>query len=98
MIITGMPPGGIAPQPEMGNPSAKTNDGDFGNRLANAIENINSAQHKADDKLAAMAAGQEVDLHGAMIALEEADITLRTMVTARDKVIEAYQQLMNMTI
>ena len=45
-----------------------------------------------------MASGKEVDLHGAMIALEEADITLRTMVTARDKVIEAYQQLMNMTI
>jgi flagellar hook-basal body complex protein FliE len=98
MIITGMPPAGIAPGAEMGNQSAKTDDGDFGNRLANAIENINSVQHKADDKLAAMAAGQEVDLHGAMIALEEADITLRTMVTARDKVIEAYQQLMNMTI
>ena len=98
MIITQMPPGGIAPQPEMGAASAKTNDSDFGNRLSNAIENINTAQHKADDKLAALAAGQEVDLHGAMIALEEADITLRTMVTARDKVIEAYQQLMNMTI
>jgi len=88
----------MPPQAETGGQAAKSAESDFGNRLSNAIENINNAQHHADDKLAAMASGKEVDLHGAMIALEEADITLRTMVTARDKVIEAYQQLMNMTI
>jgi flagellar hook-basal body complex protein FliE len=33
-----------------------------------------------------------------MIAMEEADITLRTMVTVRDKVVSAYQEIMNMAI
>jgi flagellar hook-basal body complex protein FliE len=33
-----------------------------------------------------------------MIGLAEADITLRTMVSVRDRVVEAYQTVMNMSI
>jgi flagellar hook-basal body complex protein FliE len=33
-----------------------------------------------------------------MIALQEADITLRMMVATRDKVVEAYQTVMNITV
>ena len=52
----------------------------------------------ADDKLSKLASGEDTDLHGTMIALEEADITLRTMVAVRDKVVGAYQEIMNMSI
>ncbi len=51
-----------------------------------------------DDKLAELASGENVDLHGTMIALEEAEITLRTMTAVRDKVVGAYQEIMNMSI
>jgi flagellar hook-basal body complex protein FliE len=33
-----------------------------------------------------------------MIALEEADIALRTMVSVRNKLVGAYEQVMNMAI
>ena len=42
-----------------------------------------------------LAAGKNVDLHGTMISLEKADISLRTMVSVRDKLISAYEQIMN---
>ena len=83
---------------EVGGPAAAGGAGDFGARMQAAIQRVDEAQRVADDKLSALAAGDDVDIHGTMIALQEADITLRTMVSVRDKVVEAYQQVMNMSI
>lgn len=71
---------------------------DFSSRLKEAIESVDAAQIRADDQLQAVAAGEDVDLHAAMISLQEADITLRAMVSVRDKAVDAYQQVMNMSI
>ena len=70
----------------------------FSDRLRDAVESVNAAQVNADDHLRAVAAGQDVDLHATMIALEEADISLRAMTSVRDKVVEAYERVMNMSI
>jgi flagellar hook-basal body complex protein FliE len=70
----------------------------FAGKLGVAIDRVSDQQVAGDDKLAQLASGKDVDLHGTMIALEEADITLRTMVTVRDKVVSAYQEIMNMAI
>jgi flagellar hook-basal body complex protein FliE len=70
----------------------------FADTLEQALDSVNESQQHADDKLAELAAGKTPDLHGTMIALQEADITLRTMVSVRDKVVDAYQQVMNMQI
>ena len=72
--------------------------GDFSAKLEEAVESVSRAQVRADDKLQMLASGEEVDIHNTMIAMQEADIALRTMVSVRDKVVEAYQQVMNMTI
>ena len=72
--------------------------GDFVSKLNAAIASVDGAQRAGDASLQALASGEEADLHGTMIALEQADIAMRTMVTARDKVINAYEQLMNMAI
>lgn len=73
-------------------------DAGFGDQIFDAVDGVDDAQHAADDALYLLASGEEVDLHGTMIALEEADIALRTMVSVRDKLISAYEQVMNMTI
>lgn len=77
--------------------AAQADDG-FSDQMFDAVGAVDDAQHAADDALSLLASGQEVDLHGTMIALEEADIALRTMVSVRDKLISAYEQVMNMTI
>lgn len=66
--------------------------------LTQAVEHINEVQQTSDDMLKGLASGQHVDLHGTMIALEKADISLRAMVSVRDKLLQAYEQVMNMTL
>jgi flagellar hook-basal body complex protein FliE len=45
-----------------------------------------------------LASGQGTDLHGTMIALEEANISLRTMGSVRDKLVDGWQTIWNMQI
>jgi flagellar hook-basal body complex protein FliE len=70
----------------------------FAAHLDAAVGKVDGAQHTADSALAELASGENVDLHGTMMKLQQADISMRTMVTVRDKVVEAYQTIMNMTI
>jgi flagellar hook-basal body complex protein FliE len=71
---------------------------DFSTTLAQGLQSVEGAQSSAHSALELLASGQQVDLHGTMIELEKADIALRTMVSVRDKVIAAYEQVMNMTV
>jgi len=70
----------------------------LGARFDAALAQVSDAQNAADVHLARLAAGEKVDIHTTMIALQEADIHLRTMVSVRDRAVEAYQQIMNMPI
>lgn len=70
----------------------------FGESLESAIDAVNRQQVGADAHLVDLASGQDTDLHGTMIALEEANIALRAMASARDKVVDAYQAIWNMQV
>ena len=67
-------------------------------RLTNSIQHIDDSQRVADLKLERLASGEDVDIHGTMIALQEADVTLRFAVSIRDKLLEGYQKIINMSI
>lgn len=71
---------------------------DFGQTLTQAVESVEQTQANADSSIYRVATGQDADLHGMMIALEEANISLRTMASVRDKVVEAYQAIWNMPV
>jgi flagellar hook-basal body complex protein FliE len=70
----------------------------FSALLEKGVDRLNGAQNVANDKLQAMASGKDVDIHGTMIALQEADITLRFATSVRDKLVEAYQKIINMSV
>lgn len=70
----------------------------FGKMLDQAVQAVNASQQNADMQLEGLASGRQVDLHGTMIALEEANIALRAMTSVRDKLVDAYQTLWNMPI
>jgi len=71
---------------------------EFDDSVFSAVGKVDEMHSAADNALELLASGQQVDLHGTMIALEKADIALRTMVSVRDKVVGAYEQIMNMAI
>ena len=52
----------------------------------------------ADQKIEDLATGKSSNLHETMIAVEKADIALRLMVQVRNKMIDAYQEVMKMQV
>ena len=70
----------------------------FKDVLASAIHDVDHLQHASDDKLQMLATGEETDIHGTMIAIQEADISIRLLMSVRNKVLEAYNQVMNMNL
>lgn len=70
----------------------------FGEMLKDAILATNKQQLQADESAAQLQTGESVSLHDVMINMEQADISMRLLVTMRNKVIDAYQEIMRMQI
>jgi flagellar hook-basal body complex protein FliE len=96
--ISGLGPASMAGLLQPVAPPPMAEGADFASTLDDAVARVDEMQHVADAALQGVASGENVDLHGTMIALEKADIALRAMVSVRDKVIGAYEQVMNMAI
>jgi len=77
---------------------AGTPASDFGQLLGNGIAKLDSGLQVADQQLRAMAAGKEVAVHDVMISMEQARMNLMFMVEVRNRVVEAYQELMRMQL
>ncbi|MFN3454265.1 MAG: flagellar hook-basal body complex protein FliE [Pseudobdellovibrio sp.] len=70
----------------------------FAATLKDAIGEVNELQKTADVKAQELATGRTDDIAGVMLAAEKADIALRTMVQVRNKIIDAYQEIMRMQV
>ena len=82
----------------IGGGGGKDGGQDFGSMLDAAVKGVDAKQNDADVLMRGLATGENVDIHGTMIALEEANISLRTMGSVRDKTVEAWQALWNMPV
>lgn len=77
----------------------RTSDGaSFGRVLADAIQQVEQDQRLAEDAAVRLAAGQVTDLAAVMIASERANLTLGLAVQIRNKALEAYQEIMRMSL
>ncbi|MGC8744158.1 MAG: flagellar hook-basal body complex protein FliE [Verrucomicrobiia bacterium] len=72
--------------------------GSFDNLLTNFVNQVNEKQNVADETVKGLLSGEGVSLHQAVIAMEEANISFSLMVEVRNKLVEAYQELMRMQI
>ena len=59
---------------------------------------MNQLQQKADAAITALATGDKVSLHDTMIAMEQADVSFRLMMQVRNKIVEAYQEILRMQV
>jgi flagellar hook-basal body complex protein FliE len=80
--------------------SSSTNrlGGEFADMIKKSIESVNTKQVDADKAAVGLASGQHSNIHEVMIKMEEAEISLRLMVQMRNKVVEAYQEIMRMQV
>ena len=67
----------------------------FEDQLSSMLQGVDEAQQSGDVALQDLAAG-DAGIHETMIALTQADITLQAASTARNKVVSAYETIMNM--
>lgn len=72
--------------------------GDFGQVLGDALSQVNQLQLEADRAVESVVLGEEANIHQAIIALEKAQIALEVTIQVRNKVVEAYQEIMRMQI
>ena len=72
---------------------------DFAQVLQNSIEKVNQTQKQADQMAEKLAAGDtSQNLHEVMIALQTASVSFQEMVQVRNKLVTAYQDVMNMSV
>lgn len=75
------------------------NQADFTKLLSNAIDKVNETQQVAGKLSEAFVAGDKsVDLTEVMVAGQKANISFQAMVQVRNKLVSAYQDIMNMQI
>ncbi|HTN72824.1 MAG TPA: flagellar hook-basal body complex protein FliE [Methylomirabilota bacterium] len=79
-------------------PAKETQQGDFSTHLKNALGDVNDLQQKADQAIQQLVGEGKGDLQETMIALEKADVSFRLMMQIRNKVLEAYQEIMRMQV
>jgi flagellar hook-basal body complex protein FliE len=73
-------------------------DGSFSNVLGKLVNEVSAKQSVADDAVSGLLSGQQVPLHQAMIAMQEANVSFQLMVEVRNKLLDSYQELMRMQI
>ncbi len=71
---------------------------DFSKFLSDALGQVDALQTKADTATLDLVTGQVQDLSEVMVALEKASLSMSLTIATRDKVIDAYNQIMRMQI
>ncbi len=70
----------------------------FADTLKNYIKSVNDDQINANKSIEKFLRGEEKDIHNTMISIEKADISLQLFTQIRNKVIDAYKELMRIQI
>ena len=70
----------------------------FQNILKSYLEEVNTLQHDADSQIQRLVAGETEDLHEVMLAMDEAETSFEMMMKIRNKLVDAYKELMRMQV
>ncbi|PUB85629.1 MAG: flagellar hook-basal body complex protein FliE [gamma proteobacterium symbiont of Ctena orbiculata] len=79
--------------------ASESGGADFGELLKQSIDHVNSAQQEASALRTAFESGEgDMDLAQVMIAAQKSSLSFEAMVQVRNKLVEAYKDVMNMPI
>lgn len=78
--------------------ATKAQGSKFGDSLTNALDNLQGAQSKADDLSMQVATGKLTNIHDYMIAANQAELATQLTVAVRNKAVDAFNQVMNMSV
>lgn len=101
--------GGYEPLRGTGSPSAASRGpevpdhpgeekGSFGQLVEAALKGVAEQQTEAHQAIEDLSLGKELDLHQVLISLEKADLSFRYLAQVRNKLVQAYQEIMRMQV
>ena len=73
---------------------AETEGPSFADTLAQSLDKVNTLQKDADVAIQDFVAGDTRNIHETMIAVGKADLAFRLTMQVRNKIVEAYQEVM----
>ncbi len=71
---------------------------DFSKGLTQALDSLAATQAQADSAIAGASVGQTSDLQQVVLAVEKANMAIQMSVQVRNKVVDAYQEIMRMQV
>ena len=71
---------------------------EIGNSFEKILSGLNDSQNSSDNLVNSLATGGNVDLHDVMIGIEENNVNFQVAMSIRDKLVNAYQEIMRMNV
>jgi len=80
-------------------PAQERSQVDFGDLLKHSIDQVNQTQQHAGELKQAFEMGEDdVNLAEVMIAVQKSSLSFEAMVQVRNKLVDAYKEVMNMPV
>jgi flagellar hook-basal body complex protein FliE len=79
-------------------PNVNTGGPDFGDVLEQAVSSLGQLGAQADASTMKMAAGEPIDIHEVMLNTEQASLGFSMALQVRNKLVDAYQEIMRMSV
>lgn len=79
------------------NRASRANGQDFASAIKSYLQDVNQLQFEADVASEQLIRG-EIDIHNAMLIAEKANLALELTMAIRNKVVDAYQEIMRMQV
>ena len=100
MVISSVKmPGIVDPRQVYGGTAAQGVGGpSFASKLQEAVQSVDRAQTFRDEIVDGAVTGQVGEVHDVMIAAEEAQLAFELMLEVRNKLLESYNQIMQMQL
>jgi flagellar hook-basal body complex protein FliE len=89
-LVPELEPGGAAPS---GSPA-----GSFADSLRQALAPVSHAQAEAAARVQDLVAGRAENLHDVQVALQKADLSFQLLLQVRNKLVQAYHEILQMQI
>jgi len=83
-------------QPEGAAPGAQAGGGIFQTVFAGAIRQVEDARHQGAEAVGKFLSGEGEELHTTVLATQRAELAFELFLQVRNKVVQAYQEIMRM--
>ncbi len=83
---------------EAGGVSGASGPSSFSDMLQKSVDQVNQYQHDSDTAIKELVSGRTKNIHETMLTIERADTSLKLMMQVRNKVLDAYREIMRMQV